>query len=91
MAKTNPIWAYCQQATHCGQGMVFSANAVESGPKNFSAFQALAKQLNGTSPSANQSNGAGGMKGIKFDYHCAGTMAAILSTVLGVTLLSAVS
>jgi len=28
--------------------MVFSANAVESGPKNFAAFQALAKQLNGT-------------------------------------------
>ncbi|KAF8969952.1 hypothetical protein BDZ97DRAFT_2055606 [Flammula alnicola] len=45
---TNPIWAYCRQATHCGQGMVFAANAVESGPKNFAAFQALAKQLNGT-------------------------------------------
>jgi len=28
--------------------MVFSANAVESGPKNFAAFQALAKELNGT-------------------------------------------
>ena len=28
--------------------MVFSANAVESGPKNFAAFQAKAKSLNGT-------------------------------------------
>lgn len=28
--------------------MVFAANAVEDGPNNFSAFQALAKQLNGT-------------------------------------------
>jgi len=45
---TNPIWAYCRQANHCGQGMVFAVNAVESGPKNFSAFQALAMQQNGT-------------------------------------------
>ncbi|KAF8163188.1 hypothetical protein B0H34DRAFT_764538 [Crassisporium funariophilum] len=45
---TNPIWAYCRQGNHCGQGMVFSANAVETGSKNFGAFQALAKQLNGT-------------------------------------------
>jgi len=45
---TNPIWAYCRQANHCGQGMVFAVNAVESGPKSFSAFQALAIQQNGT-------------------------------------------
>jgi plastocyanin len=50
--NTQPIWAFCRQANHCGQGMVFSANAVESGPKNFAAFQALAKQLNGTSSSS---------------------------------------
>lgn len=31
--------------------MVFSANAIESGPNNFAAFQALAEQLNGTSTS----------------------------------------
>ena len=29
--------------------MVFSVNAVESGPNNFAAFQAKAKALNGTS------------------------------------------
>ncbi|KAH9484204.1 putative GPI-anchored cupredoxin [Psilocybe cubensis] len=45
---TTPIWAYCRQANHCGSGMVFSANAVENGPKNFSAFVDLAKQQNGT-------------------------------------------
>jgi plastocyanin len=49
---TLPIWVYCRQGNHCGSGMVFSANAVESGPKNFAAFQALAKQLNGTSGTA---------------------------------------
>jgi len=49
---TQPIWAFCMQGNHCGQGMVFGANTVESGPKNFAAFQALAKQLNGTSSSS---------------------------------------
>jgi plastocyanin len=46
---TKPIWAFCKQGNHCGQGMVFAANTVESGSKNFAAFQALAKQLNGSS------------------------------------------
>jgi hypothetical protein len=49
---TTPIWAYCQQTmggSHCGKGMVFSANAVESGPNNFAAFQALAIHINGSS------------------------------------------
>ncbi|EUC62134.1 FliC domain protein [Rhizoctonia solani AG-3 Rhs1AP] len=45
---TAPIWAYCRQANHCGGGMVFALNAVESGNKSFAAFQALAKQINGT-------------------------------------------
>lgn len=48
---TAPIWAYCKQAGHCGSGMVFSVNAVETGPNNFGAFQAAAKQQNGTSAS----------------------------------------
>jgi plastocyanin len=49
---TAPIWAYCRQTTpvsHCGMGMTFSVNADESGPRNTTAFNALAKQLNGTS------------------------------------------
>ncbi|CCO28080.1 hypothetical protein BN14_02072 [Rhizoctonia solani AG-1 IB] len=45
---TAPVWAYCRQGNHCGAGMVFAINAVESGNKSFTAYQALAKQLNGT-------------------------------------------
>jgi plastocyanin len=48
---TKPIWAYCRQGNHCGQGMVFSINSVETGSNTFAAFQALAKQQNGTSSS----------------------------------------
>jgi len=54
--NTNPIWAFCRQTGHCGDGMVFAANAVESSSKNFAAFQALAQQLNGTSSSSNSSS-----------------------------------
>jgi len=52
---TKPIWAYCRQANHCGQGMVFSVNSVETGSNTFAAFQALAKQQNGTSSSTTSS------------------------------------
>ena len=38
--------------------MVFSINAVESGPNNFAAFLALAKQINGTAATTGAS-GAG--------------------------------
>jgi len=57
---TKPIWAYCRQtnpASHCGAGMVFAANAVESSPNSFEAFVALAKQLNGTSSTNTTTNG----------------------------------
>ncbi|KAH9857632.1 Cupredoxin [Lenzites betulinus] len=56
---TAPIWVYCKQtnpASHCAAGMVFSANAIESGPNNFGAFQAKAKASGGTSPSASGSS-----------------------------------
>lgn len=53
---TAPIWTYCRQANHCGAGMVFAINAVESGNKSFSAYQALAKQLNGTAPAGTASS-----------------------------------
>lgn len=45
---STPIWAYCRQQVpkgHCGAGMVFAINAVENGPKNFTAFQNVAKAL----------------------------------------------
>jgi len=74
---TAPIWAYCRQATHCGAGMVFAVNAVESGPNNFAAFQAKAMQLNGTGtatsslPSASSSSGsqASGALGMRMRVH----------------------
>lgn len=61
---TAPIWAYCRQESHCGQGMVFAVNANEASPKSFEAFEALAKQLNGTTSNTTSSsttgkNGAG--------------------------------
>jgi plastocyanin len=61
---TKPIWAFCRQGNHCGQGMVFAANTVESGAKTFAAFQALAKQLNGTTSSTTPSSpyGSGGWR-----------------------------
>ena len=64
---TTPIWAYCRQTGHCGQGMVFAANAVESGPNTFEAFQARAEQINGTSSNSTSSttgsrNGAGAVR-----------------------------
>ena len=31
-----PIWVFCAQTGHCGKGMVFSANAVESGSNTVS-------------------------------------------------------
>jgi plastocyanin len=64
---TAPIWAYCRQTSHCGEGMVFAVNAVESGPNTFEAFQAAAKAQNGTTatssgssvyPSSTGTNGA---------------------------------
>jgi hypothetical protein len=36
-------------------GMVFAINAVESSPRNFAAFQSLAKQLNGTNATTSAS------------------------------------
>jgi len=53
--NTSPVWVYCKQAGHCGQGMVFSVNAVESSANNYAAFQARAMQLNGTGTSTSAS------------------------------------
>ncbi|RDB18971.1 hypothetical protein Hypma_014380 [Hypsizygus marmoreus] len=52
VSDTNPIWIYCQQNGHCGQGMVFAINApADPSPKSFKAFQELAISINGTSTS----------------------------------------
>jgi plastocyanin len=49
---TGPIWAYCKQGNHCGQGMVFAINSDESSARSFQAFQNVAKALNGTALAA---------------------------------------
>jgi plastocyanin len=60
---STPIWAYCEQTGHCGEGMVFAANAVESGPNNFEAFQASAEKIDGTSSNPTGSNSTGSTAG----------------------------
>ncbi|KAG8773169.1 hypothetical protein FRC15_002226 [Serendipita sp. 397] len=45
---TKPIWAYCRQTGHCGQGMVFAINPDDTSARSFSAFVSLAKTINGT-------------------------------------------
>jgi len=65
---TSPIWAYCRQVSHCGEGMVFAANANESSANTFEAFEAHAKQINGTGSNSTSSsttgkgNGAGAVR-----------------------------
>ncbi|KIP12603.1 hypothetical protein PHLGIDRAFT_98049 [Phlebiopsis gigantea 11061_1 CR5-6] len=61
---TNPLWFYCKQhspdgSSHCGAGMVFAVNPVQTSPRNFSAFAALARTLNGTNASASASAPSG--------------------------------
>jgi plastocyanin len=65
VTDTAPVWAYCRQqvpVSHCGQGMVFAINPVQSSARNFTAFQNVAKNLNGTvlttTPNNTQSQGS---------------------------------
>jgi len=57
---TAPIWAYCAQGNHCGQGMVFSINSPETPDRNFATFLNTAKAtLNGAgTPQNPYGNGA---------------------------------
>jgi len=59
---TAPIWGYCGQQgppVHCTSGMVFSINAVESGPNNFQAFQQIALNEGNVSAAAVSGSGSG--------------------------------
>jgi len=63
---TAPIWAYCRQktpASHCGAGMVFAINSNEQSARNFSAFQSLAEQLNGTASTNSSTTGSSSAAG----------------------------
>jgi plastocyanin len=55
---TQPIWAYCRQTGHCGQGMVFAINSDESSDRNFAAFENLAKTINGTNAATPSASGS---------------------------------
>jgi len=86
--NTAPIWAYCRQAGHCGKGMVFAINSDESGPRNFTAFQALAKQLNATtsnSTSGGSSGGGSSSAGI-VNGVAAGSVVALVAGFIGLLL-----
>jgi len=83
---TSPIWAYCRQVSHCGEGMVFAANANESSANTFEAFEAHAKQINGTasnstSSSATGKNGAGAVR-----LGGTGIAVSLAALLLGLTL-----
>ncbi|KAF7359282.1 hypothetical protein MSAN_01270600 [Mycena sanguinolenta] len=84
---STPIWSYCRQQGHCGSGMVFSVNAVESGPNNFAAFQALAIQLNGTANSTTSATGATDTtNGALLPVRSAAAMVALVGVVVGLVL-----
>lgn len=84
---SSPIWAYCRQATHCGQGMAFAVNADETGSsgKSFEAFQASAIRLNGTGSNSTGSstsgkNGAGAVR-----LGGTGVTLSIVAVIVGLT------
>jgi len=39
---TTPVWLFCKQKGHCGQGMVFSINCPSTGNHSFAAFMQAA-------------------------------------------------
>ncbi|KAK7035741.1 programmed cell death protein 5 [Favolaschia claudopus] len=83
---TQPIWVYCQQAGHCGQGMVFSVNAVESGPNNFGAFKDKAIQLNGTAAAPSAPPSTDTQNGALLPARSAGVIVALAGVVAGMLL-----
>lgn len=80
---TRPIWAFCKQGNHCGQGMVFAANAVEPG-KTFVDFQNLARQLNGT---VGGSTGGGGYGSGALQTSVISSAGAVLAAVFAIAFL----
>ncbi|KAG1748923.1 uncharacterized protein EDB91DRAFT_1111425 [Suillus paluster] len=90
---TAPIWVYCAQTGHCGQGMVFSVNAVESGSNNYAAFKAKAMQLNGTASSSTTSTSTGAQAtqtktggAMKMSNRGAGAVVGLVGVVVGMLL-----
>ena len=87
---TAPIWVYCRQTGHCGQGMVFSVNAVE--PNDFDAFKARAIAINGTNATSSSSassststSASGSSSGARTSYAGAG-LSGIVMTLAGLAM-----
>jgi plastocyanin len=86
---TAPIWGYCGQTGHCQAGMVFSINAVESGPNNFAAFQQLARRPTNSSSStdggANTGNGGNTTTGDNGGNGGNGNGAGVITPTVGIS------
>ncbi|KAH9486797.1 Extracellular serine-rich protein [Psilocybe cubensis] len=85
VTDTAPVWAYCRQqtpASHCGQGMVFAINSVETSARNFSAFQNVAKALNGTSLAVTSNTTTSGNNG----NNSSGALSVSVGSVAGLSL-----
>jgi plastocyanin len=88
VTTTEPIWAYCSQrapASHCGAGMVFALNSDESSGRSFSAYQNVAKTLNGTAAAivAPSATPTGGATSIKIGF---ASVSVFMAMVLGAVL-----
>lgn len=84
--NTAPIWAYCGQSGHCGSGMVFAVNSDESSGQTFTAFQSLAKTLNGTTSSNSTNptnNGTGNINGAVSSSVGGGLIVAVVAALVG--------
>lgn len=84
--NTAPIWAYCGQSGHCGSGMVFAVNSDESSGQTFTAFQSLAKTLNGTTSSNSTNptnNGTGNINGAVSSSVGGGLIVAVIAALVG--------
>ncbi|KAF5393530.1 hypothetical protein D9757_000570 [Collybiopsis confluens] len=95
--NTTPIWGYCGQTSpvsHCGSGMVFAINAVETGANNFATFLALAESTliksasnsSGTNSTASPSSTGSGSKGngAVSAINSSGGMTLLLASLLAV-------
>lgn len=73
--------------------MVFSVNAIESGQNNFAAFQARAKQINGTStstssgPASSSTDTSGSSSGALSLYPISGLCSLATSLFLSLAVL----
>ncbi|KAJ3533241.1 hypothetical protein NMY22_g7420 [Coprinellus aureogranulatus] len=82
---TAPIWGYCGQTNHCQSGMVFSINAVESGPNNFAAFRQLAQRPTNASSQTGGNTGNGGQSGDNNGNGGNGNGAGVITPGVGVS------